>query len=1165
MSLKIFLLGQFNLQVNDLSLNVPSRPAQSLLAYLVIHPGVEHRREKLAALLWPETPESNARSYLRQALWRLRKTFAGSPLSWQDYLQIHDISIRFKEQSDYWLDADQLTAPQEFQSIESMIEVIKLYKGELLPGFYDQWIVLERDRISAAYQQKMSNLLDCLVDMKQWNEVLMWSEDWISHGYTPEPAYRALMLAHAGKGDQSQVMTTFQRCSEALDRELGVDPSLETQQLFEKLRDHGAISKTLNHATPPTQPGLPPFLIKSRPKVEKILFVSRERELNRLESQLNEAKAGRGSVTLITGEAGSGKTSLIQEFTHRTINANPDVIIANGNCNAHSGIGDTYLPFREILELLTGDVESLWQANAISDEHALLLWNAIPLTAQALLEVGPDLIDTFIPGTSLMNRATNGIISDSTLLDDLKQLENRKSASTAIPNPLQQNLLNQYTKVLQFLAQRRLLIIIIDDLQWADPGSISLLFHLGRKLKGCNLLIIGAYRPEEVAIDIAGDRHPLIPVINEFQREYGDIFINLDETDSLDFVKSIIDSEPNRLQPSFTEMLYKQTRGHPLFTIELLRGLQNQGNLIQDQQGFWIEGPNLDWDTMPGRIEAVIAERIGRLSESMQQILRIASVEGETFTAEILAQVQDIDEKEILTCLSSELERKHQLVKAQSIKRMDGQLLSTYKFQHFLFQKYLYNCLNEIERVHLHDRVGNALERLYGNYQERVNLAPSLARHFHEAHNVDKEIEYLRQSGERAIQMSAYQDAITHLTESLELLMTLPESRERSERELALQLGLGQAWRGPQGVGPDVKSAFTRARQLCEELGEDHKLCQVLGQFSLLHFVKAEYQIARELGEEALRLAEQLNDPLLIALGHWYLGFILFFLGDIKISQKHLEHIIRFYDAGLYHRTIVLMRESDAGISAIAYDALCSWILGYKDQAYKKSKQVIDLTRDLNHPLSLADAICYAGCWLYSMENDADNLMSYSQELVDISIENEFAGWTGIGFYFFGEALARKGQIEEGISRINEGIASEISLSVDCSMVCALRSLAGAQYEGGLYDEGLLTIQKALSLVEITGERLWEADIYRIQAQLLLSLGKDQDAEVSLHKSIQIAQQQNGKSWELRTTTELARLWSRQGKQEEALHALTEIYEWFTEGFTSPDLVKARMLIEELS
>ncbi len=1165
MSLKVFLLGQFKLQANNQSFNLTSRPAQSLLAYLVLHPGVEHRRETLAALLWPDTTDSNARSYLRQALWRIRKSFSSASLSWVDYFQINDICINFKLDSGYWLDVDQLVNPVLELKEDDLVEIVSYFKGELLPGFYDEWIILERDRINAAYHQKMSSLLEHFLETRQWGEVVNWSEKWILIGSSPEPAYRALMRAYASLGNQSMVVATYKRCIEAMSRDLDLDASPETKQLFKQLRDTEIRGPGILTTAPPLQAEIPAFLLGDAIEVDKNLFVARENELTQLENFFLKTKSGMGNVVFITGEAGSGKTALIQEFIQLVQRTYSDVLVAIGNCNAHSGIGDPFLPFREILELLTGDVESRWAAGAITTEQARLLWNTCPVTIQAILDVGPDLIDTFVAGSALINRASLAAPTENIYLSELKELVSRKSTGLVEPSPQQQNLLDQYTRVLQLLSRQSVLIIIVDDLQWADLGSISLLFHLGREITGFKIMVIGAYRPEEVALDRGGERHPLEPVINEIKRNYGEINVNLDRIRSLEFVEAVIDSEQNSLGSSFREMIFKQTAGHPLFTVELLRGLQERGDLVQDKDGNWIEGSQLDWDKMPSRVEAVIAERIGRLKQPMQDVLRIASIEGEVFTSEVLAQVLEIDPRDMLSCLSTELEKKHRLVRAHNIQRRDNQLFSSYRFQHILFQKYLYSSLDEIERVHFHENIGIALEGLYREQEDRYLIAPQLVRHFHEAKIITKEIDYLYQAGIRAIQMSAYQESISNLSKALDLLMSQPETNERSETELTLQLALGNAWVGPVGFGKGAESAYTRARKLCEQLGEKQTLCQVIGQLSIMHFVHGEYAGARALAEEALMLAEQLGEPVYIALGHWYLGFIWFYLADFKNVRAHLKYVLEYYDPQEHHREFVTMRGSDAGISALSYEALCSWILGFPDRANKISQEAIALARHQNHPFTMVDVLCYAGCMLGAIQHDTEKLSNYAEQMADIALKRKFAGWYGQSISFLGEAMARQGRHQEGIEKIQNGISDEIAHNSRCSLIGAYRALAEAQLNAGLIDQGMDTLSKTMSLAESMGENLWKPELFRIEAAFLMRKNDEIGAEESLLKSIRIAQQQEAKSWELRSVVDLARLWAKQGKYEEARQILIDIIEWFTEGFDSIDMVTAKNLLSELS
>jgi predicted ATPase/DNA-binding SARP family transcriptional activator len=1169
MGLKIYLLGQFKLQANDTPIELPSRPAQSLLAYLALNSGVTHRREKLASLLWPEATDTNARSYLRQALWRLRKTLDSGSLTWEDYLKISDICITFDDLADYWLDAGYLLETVKARPVEEIIAGVRLYQGELLSGFYDEWVVVERDRIQAAYHQQMNRLMECLLQTSQWDEAVIWGEQWIRLGYSPEPAFRALMRAYAGLGDQGMVSATYQRCIDSLDRELGLGPTPETKLLFEQIL-RGELEQ---YAAPRIQVSAieerqAAFLDEDRLQtIEKPLFVARERELAQLEGYLELILANNGRVVFISGEAGSGKTALLQEFTRLIQDARDDLIIASGNCNAHTGIGDPYLPFREILEMLTGDVEARYVAGAISREHALRLWHTFPLSTQSLVEVGPDLIDTFVSGSSLFGRAAACDSMPAENLIRLRELVERKDTGMIVPSPQQSDLFEQYTRLLQALSQKISLVLVVDDLQWADLGSISLLFHLGRHLAGNRILIAGAFRSEEIALGRDGARHPLEPVINELQREYGDITVNVDQARRRAFMEALLDSEPNRLEKPFREMLYQLTHGHPLFTIELLRGMQERGDLVLDVGGVRIEGPELDWDTLPARVEAVVAERISRLAQPLQDALHVACVEGETFTAEVVAQVQEIDARKTLEHFSRELDRKHRLVRAQSIQRLDGNLISRYRFRHIIFQKYLYNSLDPVERVHLHIQVGNALEELYSAQGEEgtIAIAPQLARHFQEARIERKAIHYLHQAGKRALHLAAIQEATAHLNRGLALLLDLPYSPERDQQELTLQLTLGMASLSTSSPSPETKNAYTRARQLCQKTGETTQLCQILFGLSVYYYVRAEHQRALELAEEALSIAQEANDTLLMWLGHWCLGMNLFALGEYLTARNHISLITSSYKPQQHHLPLVGLHFSDPGTGGLAYESCYLWCLGYPDQAMKSSQEALALAREIDHAFSLADVLCHAGCMFNAMYRDANALFQNSDEMMRLSIALNYRGWLARSTCYRGSAQIKLGQVEEGIKNIKVGIADNLESDNLLLMSGHLCSLAEAYARSGQPGEGIKTLEDAFDSIEQTNEHHWEVEVYRIQGELLLMQGDEDKAEASFLKAIEIARRQSAKSWELRATISLARQWHNQGRVEDARQVLGEIYSWFTEGFDSPDLRETKMLLEAMA
>jgi len=362
---------------------------------------------------------------------------------------------------------------------------------------------------------------------------------------------------------------------------------------------------------------------------------------------------------------------------------------------------------------------------------------------------------------------------------------------------------------------------------------------------------------------------------------------------------------------------------------------------------------------------------------------------------------------------------------------------------------------------------------------------------------------------------------------------------------------------------PEVEKAFVRARELCQQTGKTAQLCRILGQLSAMHYARAEHQRARELAEEALSLAQQAEAPLLVALGHWRLGFVLFGLGEYTTARAHLQQVISFYEPQ-HHDPLVFLSGADAGLSALAYDACCLWCLGYPEQALKRSQEALALARELDHPFSLADVLSFAACLFNAMRRDAQALKDSAEELMRLASE-KLPGWSGTGTRHRGEALAMLGQVQEGIVQMREGMEVEQSIPIRCYLSGALRSLAEAQAKAGQPEEGLANLAEALALVEETDERHWEAEIHRLKGELLLMQGDDAEAEASFHRAIEVARRQSARSWELRATTSLARLWQEQGRTDEARQMLAEVYGWFTEGFDTPDLKEAQALLEELS
>jgi adenylate cyclase len=623
--------------------------------------------------------------------------------------------------------------------------------------------------------------------------------------------------------------------------------------------------------------------------MDQQVFVARERELARLDGFLKRALAVQGLACFVSGEAGSGKTALVSEFARRAQEQHRDLAVAVGQSDAQTGVGDPHSPFREVLGQLTGDVEAKLAQGAITEENASRLRKLLVLSCQALVEVGPDLVGVFVPGAGLATRVGAFVAEKVGWLDKLERLvgKRQEGAGSGDSGIEQSHIFEQYANVLGRLSHKHPLLLVLDDLQWADMASIGLLFRLGRRIGGHRILLVGTYRPEEVAIGRAGERHPLEKVLAEFKRYYGDIWVDLDRVEEVEgrrFVNAFLDSEPNQLEEGFRQKLFQHTGGHALFTIELLRNMQEQGHLVRDRQGRWAETPALDWQSLPERVEGVIEERIGRLGQELRQMLTVGSVEGEDFTAEVVARVQAADVRGIVRKLSAELERQHRLVSARGVRRLDsaGQRLSLYRFQHNLFQRYLYNELNEAERVYLHEDVGNALEKLYGDQVDEI--AVPLARHFGEAGIAEKARIYLERVGRQAAVRFANDEAIAYFSRALDLT---PESKP--DERYALLLAREQIY-GLQGERELQAQDMAALQELAQILGDGRKRAEVALRQAAYADATSNYPAAVAAAQEAIRLAQAVQDTGSQAVGHLQWGMTAAkWQGDYETARCQFE------------------------------------------------------------------------------------------------------------------------------------------------------------------------------------------------------------------------------------------------------------------------------------
>jgi adenylate cyclase len=924
-----------------------SRRTVALLGYLV----AERRavaRDFLAALFWPDEATAKGRSNLRRELHNLAQIL---PDCWELDRQ----AVAFAPSSDVAIDLDtvlQLEAEERWQ------EAAKLLGGDFLEGLYlddnpefENWLLGERERWRGRAEAVLTRVSEGQMQRGHYVDALDHTRRLLQLAPWNEKAHRQAMRLLAWTGQRGAALRQFKICKRALWEELGVRPAGETVALWQMIQA-GALD---------LPPQLPAFLTEegARREVDQRLFVARERELAQLDSFFKGTLAGQGRVIFITGGPGRGKTALLDAFTRQAMEAHPDLLVASGNCNAYSDVGDPYLPFRDVMAMLTGDVEAKWDAGAITRDHAQRLWAALPLVVQALLNHGPHLLDVLVPGVALLRRATIAEQAGAPWLSRLREQVSREG--TTSKEVEQSYLFQQVTNVLRAVACAQPLLLILDDIQWADAASISLLFHLGRRLGGTDsrLLIACAYRPEEVATDRAGERHTLARVLSELKRTFGDVWLDLGQVDRREghrFLDALLDAEPNRLAEGFRAALFQRTEGHPLYTVELLHAMQERGDLVQDKDGCWIEGSALDWEALPARVEAVLEERIGRLDPELQQTLTIASVEGEVFTAQVVAQVREMAERPLLHRLSQELQGRHRLVREQEEVQTGQGRISRYRFGHALFQDYVYKQLGQGERRLLHGEVAAALERLYAGRLDE--MAVQLAHHFQQAGDDDHAFPYLTLAAERASRLYANDEAIAHYSRAIEVA---EKACVDAASVIRLYLGrglVGQTLGDFDGALADYESAL----QLADSAGEP--AAERLNWRALIElgrlWTARDYDRAHDHFQRALGLASRLGDPKVLAenlnwLGNWHLNAE----NPPAAIAHHQEALVIFEGAG--DRRGLATTLDLLGIASLLGGDITAMV-EYYDRA-------IPLFREMDDQVNLASSLtgrAHANCSAYT-------------------------------------------------------------------------------------------------------------------------------------------------------------------------------------------------------
>jgi predicted ATPase len=843
-----------------------------------------------------------------------------------------------------------------------------------------------------------------------------------------------------------------------------------------------------------------------------VFLVGRDEELGLLRRRWEQSKAGLGQVVLINGEAGIGKASLVETLRAQVRRE-----------------GFTRVAFR------------------CSPYHTNSALYPVIEHVQRVCQVQRD-----DPPAAKLDKLERTLRTSRLPLEDVVPLfaallsmplpEERYAALRLTPQQQKQQTHDALVAWMLEEAERQPVLVVWEDLHWADPSTLENLGLLLDQSRTSAILNLLTFRPEFVP-PWPSRSHMMPLTLNRLERPQVEALITHLAGDKT-------------LPAEVVAYIVARTDGMPLFVEELTKMLLESDFLHQEAERYTLTSP-LSAVAIPTTLQDSLMARLDRLP-MIREVAQLGAVLGREFAYEMLRALAGVEESMLQDRLA-------QLVDTELLYQRGRPPRARYIFKHALVQDAAYASLLKSTRQQYHQQVAQMLE---AHFPDTVATEPELvAHHYTEAGCSAQAVGYWQQAGQRAIERSANVEAIAHLRQGIELLTTLPDTPGRVQAELTFQTTLGPALVAIRGLAaPEVAETYHRARELCQQAEDTPELFPVLFGLWLLYWGRAEHETARELGEQCLSLARRLDDPALLLEAHQALGISWFSLGQLSQAHSHLEYGMHIYDPQQHHALVFRYGTLDPGVTCLAYAGLTLWLLGYLDQALARANEALTLAQNLEHPYTLARGLYYTTL-LHQWRREWQVVSERADTAITVATAQQHALVLALGPIVRGWALAMQGQGTEGLTQLCQGLDAYRATGAAFQRPHFLGMLAAVHRSLGQPEAGLTALREALALVEKTGERYYAAELHRLQGELLLQHATPEvpHAEACFQQALAIARRQQAKSLELRAAMSLSRLWQQQGKRDEAQGLLAPIYGWFTEGFDTADLQEARALLEELA
>ena len=844
-------------------------------------------------------------------------------------------------------------------------------------------------------------------------------------------------------------------------------------------------------------------------------IVGRDSDLHRLEDCYRSALDGHTRFVLLAGEPGIGKTTLLKVFLER-ISAQFDANVIQGQCVIHHGREEAYGSLLEAIAKFCRGAEAARIIRTL--EHHAPGW---------LLQL-PELLDA--TRFERVKRQTEDIMPE--------------------------RMTREFCQLVETLTEKKPLIIVVEDLHWADVATIDLLASLAEHV-GLALLILGTYRPAEAVLyrkslrdtvlELKGRDHCREMLLELLTRE--DLASYLDGRLSGEASSELIDS------------IYRRSGGNPLFMVKLVEELIRAQTLVH-RDGQWIVD-NQDQAPVakiPESLHSVILRQLEALPQAQKELLEVASVVGLEFSAAAMSDALEKTTEAVDRQLDT-LWADGQFIEPGNIEAWpDGTLTGCYRFLHHLYLEVIYQQIGEVRQARLHHKVG---ERLESGYAERVQeIATSLAEHFDRGHDTERSLHYRKLAAEQALNRHAYSTAIDQLGKVLDKLERLPETAERNQQELEILLNLNSVRVATSGyVGSQLEQGYKRAQVLCELLNDPVQQFTVLWNIAGFRMARGELTQSRALIEQAAAVSHDLNDDSIDLMTDNAYAQQLLFEGAFAAALDKADSVVSSYDVERHATLASTYSEEDPGVTCAGIGCLASWMLGNTEQARERLQTLQHLSTQLNESPSTAWGlvICCIACQLHG---DPQATLERADELIELS-NRHAVHWSPVAKLFRAWAMFKLNPAPEQLEIARNCLGEWRAPGVQLAASYFLGLVAEMQWVLGELDQAQASVIEALALAENNGEYWIEAELHRLQGELMLAQDSKlhQEAEACFTRSLEVARALQARSLELRAALSLSQLWMQQGNSNAARQLLQPIIAWFGETSDNPDLRDAKALV----